>query len=112
MELVGMRNMPRMWVRWLLLLAFALALALVFSGRAFADDTYSARDQSGNSVRLLDEPCAVTSGWLKLRKAEMRYQGKDYGACWVLVGKVVLVFDDNGDVTPLELHRFTKDVTS
>ena len=71
-----------------------------------------AKASNGDSIRLTKEPCPNTSGWLAMSSAEMFYQGKSYKACWVKVGPYVLVFDDNGDVTPLPAGAFEPELTS
>jgi hypothetical protein len=60
-------------------------------------------------VRLTLEPCEGAPAWLGLRKAEMRYEGVDYLACWREVGGAVLVFDSNEDLTPIPAAAFSKD---
>ena len=62
-----------------------------------------------NTVRLFDEPCATSTGWLKLKRAEMRFEGKLYAACWVVLKTVVLVFDEAGDITPIVVAAFRKE---
>ena len=110
MEIVGLCCLPRLWRNLLVVVALAIAGAMVFSGRAFAD-TYTLRDEAGSVVRLLEEPCEGPPAWLGLRKATVLYHGKDYDACWVGVGQVVVVFDSNGDATPIPAAQFTKDLS-
>ena len=74
------------------------------------NSTYSTKDSNGNSVRLLDEPCPDVPQWMNLRKADMFYRGKNYKACWVVIGTVVVILDDNGDSTALPIHQFVKDL--
>jgi hypothetical protein len=105
MKIISLREVSARWQRILLSVVLAVALP------AFAE-SYSARDEQGNVVRISDEPCADTPAWMNLKKAEMHYRGKDYKACWVSVGGVVIVFDDNGDATPVPAQMFTKDVRS
>jgi len=63
-------------------------------------------DGKGNSIRLTKAPCPNVSGWLSMSAAEMVFEGKQYKACWVMVGTVVLVFDSNGDATPIPAQAF------
>ncbi len=85
-----------------------LLIALLLASPALAD-TYTVGDSQGNLVRLFDEPCDKTSGWLKMQKAFFRYQGKDYAACWATFKGVVLIFDDSGDITPVPMSAFKKE---
>ena len=78
----------------------------------FAADVLRAENQYGTVVRLFGEPCALATGWLKLYRAEMFYKGKLYAACWTLVGQVVLVFDEAGDVSPHSWTVFSKEESS
>jgi hypothetical protein len=63
----------------------------------------------GNLVRITTEPCEGAPTWLGLFKAHMHYQGVDYLACWREAGGAVLVFDSDGDLTPIPVQAFTKD---
>lgn len=88
---------------------------LLYAAALQAADTYIFRASNGDFVRLLDDPCNVVSGWLKMRRAEFRYQSKMYEACWLLIGRgeqsVILLFDEAGDVSPVPLNRFKKEET-
>lgn len=98
-------------VVWALVIGLAIAAAL-YSARAAAEETkatFSSTDGSGNLVRIFDEPCAETPSWLQMRRAEMRYEGIDYFACWFAIGHVVIVLDSNGDATPIPAQSFKKD---
>jgi hypothetical protein len=90
------------------LVLFLLCFALLHIAPAIAA-SYVAKDAVGNVVRLLDEPCDVTSGWMKARKAYYKYEGKEYKSCWIAVRDLVLVFDETGDVTPLPVQAFRKE---
>lgn len=98
---------------WSLVLAASLGLAIagaLFAGKVYADEpTIIAKDPQGNWIRLRDEPCPDVPDWMKLRKAEMFYQGKVYGACWRVEKHTVLVFDDNGDFSVAPVQAFQKD---
>jgi hypothetical protein len=94
-------------MNYLLALAAVLFLTLPYNAHA---STYTARDAQGNVVRLwMDEKCSGPS-WLALKKATFHYQGKDYEARWMAIGDAIVVFDSNGDVTPLPKSVFKKDV--
>lgn len=67
-------------------------------------------DSKGNSIRLTKAPCPNVSGWLAMSAAEMVYEGKQYKACWVLIGQTILVFDSNGDATPIPANAFKPEV--
>ena len=84
---------------------------LLYAAALFASNIYVAADQAGNVIRLYDEPCEMSTGWLKLKKATFLYQGKDYKACWIIGGSTVLVIDDNGDVTGVPINQFRKQET-
>lgn len=90
------------------LCAVVLALTVVWATQAYAA-TFTMKAEGGDWVRLSDEPCEVSAGWLKLQKAEMFYQGKLYAACWALVGDSVLVLDEAGDISTLPIRAFRKD---
>lgn len=90
------------------LVLFLVCFTLLHIAPAIAG-SYVARDAVGNVVRLLDEPCEVTSGWLKARKAEFLYQGRQFKSCWIAVKDVVLIVDETGDVTPLPVQAFRKE---
>ena len=99
---------------WLLILAILLPLVLtgaLWAGKVYgAMPTMVARDTQGNWIRLTDEPCPAAKEWLKLRKAEMFYQGKNYSACWRSEGGGVLIFDDNGDFSLVPVQAFERDI--
>lgn len=97
------------WVLVAILTGVCLAMAL-WSGKVRADSpTLIAQDPQGNWIRLHDEPCAAATAWFKLRRAEMFYQGKNYGACWRVEGGAVLVFDDNGDFSMVPVQAFHRE---
>ena len=98
-------NRPRALSRLTLLVILA---ALSFDATA---DVYSFTDNVGNRIRLFDEPCDATTGWLKLKKAEFKFQGKDYKACWAILKSIVLVLDEDGSITPVPIGYFAKEST-
>lgn len=70
--------------------------------------SYILRDQSGNQIVLMEEPC--TQPWMaKWLKARMTYKGAEYDACWKLMdSSVVLVMDSAGDVTGVPMSAFRR----
>lgn len=109
----GARQRPTLLplIVWAVIFGLAIGAAL-YSAKAAAEGavtTYSTTDGSGNTVRLTLEPCPDAPGWLTLRRAEMRYEGVDYAACWVALGQTVIVFDSNEDITPVPAQSFQKD---
>lgn len=87
-----------------------ITAATLYSAKVYpSSPTMIAKDMQGNWIRLRDEPCKDAADWLKLRKAEMYYQGKNYVACWRAEGGGVLVFDDNGDFSMVPIQAFQKD---
>ena len=91
-------------------LSRAALLLLLAAAPAFADSYIYV--SGGDSFRLTDEPCPVTSGWLKLYRAEIIWKGKTYQACWALVKTVVIVLDEGGDITPIPMGVFQKEKTT
>ena len=90
--------------RWVLIGVGVVLLLVAFA--AFGE-SYQFRDQQGNTVVLTDKDCPVSflKGW---KRAEFRYQGKNYEACWRNFSGTVLVVDSEGDATPLPVQAFTK----
>ena len=72
-------------------------------------DTYVAKADGGDYVKLLDTPCQMVKGWLKMNAGQFKFKGKVYDACWFVLGTVVIVVDETGDVTPVEIRRFSKE---
>ena len=91
---------------WAALLCVAISL---WSSRVYAEDSFTVRNGE-DWVRIIDKPCPAAPAWLGLRLAEMKYQGKEYKACWIVVGKFVVILDDSGDKTPVPAEAFKKDV--
>jgi hypothetical protein len=68
----------------------------------------------GDFVKIWRKPC--TSSEIKgivvphilplLQEAAMRYEGKDYKACWVERDGNAVIIDEASDVTPLPLSSF------
>lgn len=71
--------------------------------------SYSLQSPDGDYLRLTDEPCPVASGWLKLKKAEMRWKGKEYAACWLAAGQDILIIDEAGDISSVPTRAFKRD---
>lgn len=85
-------------------------------------DALYAEDQAGNSMRLNTGPCIdgkvlalaermrIPKRYFDgLQAGLMRYEGKDYGACWV-VGPdgFVYVFDESGDMGKIPMQMFKR----
>lgn len=91
-------------IRWMLIAAMLVVLGEKFAYGA----SYELRDRAGNVVVLLDAPCEQ-GGWLAgWRRATLHYDGKDYAACWVAMGEMVMVLDSSGDVTPVPRAAFRR----
>lgn len=96
------------WLIWALLAAGLIGC--VFWASPAHATTYSAQDSRGNKVTLSDEKCASGLAWLEQwRKADMFYEGKEYQACWRVVGDYVFVIDSAGDISPIRKEVFAKD---
>lgn len=100
---------------WWIFALMVVAIILVPLKCARAGQSYIAQDAQGTVVRLLDAPCTsikATDEWFSkwaatLMRASMRYRGKNFDACWFVVGAVVVVIDSALDVTPLPISAFT-----
>ena len=94
------------WVVWAVVIFASIFIPVRCSQ---AQESFSIR--SGDDfVRIKDEPCPGAPAWMGLRAAEMRYQGKDYKACWFALAQFVVILDDSGDKTPLPAAAFKKDL--
>ena len=102
------RGLPRLTLLLLLAAAPILGTFVPNLGTLAHADVYTV-NVGPNTVRLFDEPCATSTVWLKLKRAEMRFEGKLYAACWVVLKTVVLVFDEAGDITPIVVAAFRKE---
>jgi len=70
-----------------------------------------ARDNEGNVITLMTEACKV-SPWLKdWKTASFLYNGKVYPACWKLQGRLVIILDSGGDVTPVSMGAFSQETS-
>lgn len=87
---------------------FALFVCLLLVGTMALGATYTMQDRQGNVVMLYDQPCEQRGWFSTWKKAQVKYQGKDYEACWSAVGGNVLVFDSAGDLTPVPIQMFRK----
>jgi len=79
---------------------------------AALSDVYRVEDQFGNVVRLFDTPCEQPHSWLKMYSATLKYQGKDYKACWFIVGRDVIIVDEAGDVSKVSMSQFKKELSA
>lgn len=101
-------------------IAVLLFLLLVVVHVAYGAPTRTMKDASGNFVQLIDAPCTATGGVFAtmpdtarpaFKAAVVRWQGKDYAACWRPTdAHHVWVIDESGDNGHLPLHAFTPDV--
>ena len=91
-----------------------VAVVAVVSGALYMKPTYAASyiaiAPDGDFVRLKDEPCQTATSWLKLKKAEMSYRGKQYAACWTVVGRDIVILDEAGDTSVVPMGAFKRDV--
>ena len=89
-----------------------LSVLLFLSFSAYAD-IFRVEDGSGSVLRLFEEPCDQVFPWgVKLRKAELKYGGKEYKACWFIIGRDVIVFDEAGDVSKVPINQFSKELSA
>lgn len=65
-----------------------------------------AKGRNGDYVRLTKDACPNTSGWLVMSSARMIYQGKEYRACWFMMGQYIIVVDSNGDASAIPAEAF------
>ena len=87
------------------------AILLILGTPAHAE-SYSYTTATGDRMRAFNEPCALATGWLAkgLKRAEIVYQGKTYAACWTIVDRTVVFFDEAGDVSRAPMAVFSKDL--
>ena len=88
---------------------------------AFAFGASTAKD-ADTEVRLEDGPCVTTAGVFAnmpdeirptFKAAHVRWQGKDYAACWSMVDeRTVYVVDESGDAGALPKSAFKDDVAA
>lgn len=76
---------------------------------ADANAGFMARDSQGNTVKLRDTPCESHPWLSKFRAAEMHYEGRDFKACWSVIGSVVVVLDEAGDLSAIPITVFQKE---
>ena len=99
-----------MKTRAVVLTVIAVGVLLYFFPRlAKAGDSFIFNSPNGDFVRLYSEPCVFSSGWLKLKKASFKYQGKDYEACWMQYQGQVLLIDAAMDASVIPIRAFKKD---
>lgn len=106
---------------WVLLAVVAAILFLAVATSAHAAESYSARDERGNVVRLFNEPCKSPDLLVKanerlrhlVKNAEFTYNGKKLRACWVAMPDMnVHIIDEQMDVTVIPASVFQKDIES
>lgn len=85
-----------------------ILLALLLIALPANAESYTAKDSRGNSVTITDKPCGLPwfTGW---QKAVMRFEGKNYEACWRTKGASIVVFDSDGDISSIPVSMFEKD---
>lgn len=81
-------------------------VSMLLYAAALTAQTLIFRSSNGDSVRLTSEPCPVGTGWLKLQRAELTYQGKKYAAFWAPSGQMVVILDEAGDVSAVPIRLF------
>lgn len=77
------------------------------------------KDDKGNAITLHQGPCLSAEGVLEklpqhmrvqMKAARVRWQGKDYDACWLLLDQhTVYILDSAGDQRPLDRRQFKKE---
>lgn len=63
----------------------ALTAGFVSATESQTPQKVKAATATGVVVRLFEEPCPVTVGWLSLKRAEVILQGEKRSACWLYV---------------------------
>lgn len=108
-----MKTVIPKWL-WAIVLIGALAGAMK-AGKVFADAPRIAKSTvDGDFVKIWQSPCASKTviGIANpavlplLKRATMRYEGKDYEACWAEYEGHAVIIDEAGDVTPIPLRAF------
>ena len=96
----------------------AAVLVWCFASGGLAAESLVAKDQSGNSMTLLNQPCegalleqitlaaAVVPGEKKYQRGVMFYAGKSYDACWFAYNDTVLILDSAGDKSAIPMTSF------
>lgn len=85
------------------------ALCLAAIATAACGESYSYTDGQGNRVTLHTEDCKQATGWLKMKRASIRWQGKDYDACWFAIRDAVVLIDESGDAGMVPTRAFRQD---
>ena len=97
---------------------FAMLLAFLLLTFATTVDAVPVwKDAEGNVVRLLDTPCVSKAGALvnippptrqHMKAATVRWQGKDYVACWLPLsdGQNLFLIDESGDQGVVQKRSF------
>lgn len=102
------------WLLWAAILGGSIGLTL-YASKTHADSPRIAKSTvDGDFVKLWQGPCesktvigiANPAVLPLLKKAMMRYEGKDYEACWAEHDGHAIVIDEAGDVTPIPLRAF------
>ena len=90
------------------LIVWVLVVSLVFWATVALGQTFSTTDREGNTVVLHDLECPERGFLSTWRKADLRYKGKDYRACWMAVGGSVVILDEAGDVMTVPINNFRR----
>lgn len=88
-----------------------VAALLIAAAPTYAGEVYTWTAGNGDRVSLFDDACPNASGWMPMHRAEFFYRGKSYKACWALLRNIVLIFDEDGDITPIPVDKFSKDTS-
>lgn len=92
------------WLKWVIVLILGLIVLNLGTAHAASYEFRSGR----NHVVLRDAPCKV-GGWLaNWKTASLTYEGRDYEACWIAQGQVILLLDNSGDLTPVPIEAFKR----
>lgn len=98
------------WLIWALTWCSIIAAAVWLAGCAVPKvESFILAGRDGDYIRIHSSPCEQSSGWLKMQKADMRFKGKDYAACWFAVGSTVVVIDEAGDTSAVPVSYFKKE---
>lgn len=84
------------------------SILMLASAASLAAEIYMAEDSVGNRVMISDSKCELFNlkGW---KGAEFLYNGKKLKACWQAIPSgLVMVIDQDGDITGIPVQQFSK----
>lgn len=116
MVLMRLSRVPRWFLNVIIVVLIIFVLAVLLARHAIAEDAKPEKPvfirawNNGDWLRIYDEPCPVSSGWLKLRRAEWFYQGKRYRGCWTIAGDTVVIHDEQPGIHTEPAASFRQDV--